>query len=201
MGFFTKREGYKKPDLNAPRFRRDKLSVLSLDLYKRFMKSKYKVDVDYETYKKIVRNFNSKIREKVISHRDGVEFPEQLGFLFIGTCPKSKQDLIDVLNSAKLDKKIKHKNWESNQYVCKIFYSNFSSKYKFANRELWYFVGNRKFKRSVSAAFPDNWNKYIKVSPISKVSEFFKKQGVKAIKVQKHDRTRGGIDFSNTQPE
>lgn len=199
MGFYVKKEGYKKPDVKGPRFGRTRLNILNMDLYKRFKKDNPGIDISYEDYKKIILAFNEKIVERVISHRDGVEFPDQLGYLFIGTCPKIPV-IVDPVTSSEYNKKINFKNWDSNQYVCKIFYSNYGTKYKFRNREMWYFVPCRIFKRTVSANFAKNWNSYIKVSPISKVSTLFKRQGITAIKVKKHDYSRR-VDFSDTQPD
>lgn len=200
MGFYVKRSGYKKPDVNAPRFRRDRLNVLSEESYKKFKEKNPSIKIDFKTFRKIILDFNSLFRDKVIENREGVEFPEQLGYIFIGTCPKIAQ-ITDPITSAEYDVKINFKNWESNQYVCKIFYSNFGTKYKFANQNLWYFVPCRKFKRSVSATFSSNWNRYIKISPITRVSNFFKDKTIRSIKVWKNDYKNRRIDFSDTQPE
>jgi len=199
-GYFAKKPGYKKPDVTAPRFRRARLNLISVELFKRFKEKNPSIDIDFQTFKKVILAFNKKIRQKVIEHRDGVEFPEQLGYVFIGTCPRAKV-IVDPITSSEHDKKINFKNWDSNQYVCKIFYSNYGTKYKFAGRDLWYFVPCRKFKREVSAGFASNWNRYIKVSPISKISNFFKSQDYKGIKVKKHDYNNRRVDFSDTQPE
>lgn len=201
MGYFVKKEGYKKPDLNAPRFKRERLNLLTKELFKKYKEQHPSIDIDFEMFKKIIISFNSKIVEKTIEHRDGVEFPEQLGYLFIGTCPRVTGPIIDPVTSSKYDKKINFKNWDSNQYVCKIFYSNYGPKYKFVNRELWYFVPSRVFKRSVSAVFVKNWNRFIKVSPISKISSFFRAQNAKSIKVKPNDYKHRRVDFSDTQPE
>lgn len=199
MGYFAKREGYKKPDVNAPRYRRGWLDVLGSELYDKFKAANPEIEIDYKTFKTIIRTFNRKIVEKVLEHRDGVEFPGQLGYLFIGTCPKTK--MADHVTSSEYDRKIHFTNYDSNQYICKIFYSNYGTKYKFSNRELWYFVPGRKFKRAASAVFIKNWNRFIKVSPFSKVSGLFRSQGVKSIKVAKHDYKNRRVDFSDTQPE
>lgn len=202
MGFYAKREGYKAPDIKAPRFRRQRLSILDQELFKKFLRDNPDVTIDFKTFKRIILAFNRKIRDSVIDHRDGVELPEQIGYLFIGTCPrKIKVPNTDPVLSAEYDKNINYKNWDSNQYVCKIFYSNYGTKYRFANRYLWFFTPGRTFKRSVSKAYRIHWNKYIKISPISKISSFFRAQGIKTIKVQKHDYKNRRVDFSDTQPE
>lgn len=200
-GFYAKKPGYKKPDLNAPRFTRDRLNILTPELFRKFKKENPSIDIDFHTYRKIILAFNNKIVDKIMEHRDGVEFPDQLGYIFVGTCPKAISPVVDPVTSSEYDKKINFKNWDSNQYICKIFYSNYGTKYKFLNRELWYFVPSRRFKRGISAIFIDNWNRFIKVSPISKISNFFKAQDYKGIKVKKHDYNNRRVDFSNTQPD
>jgi len=202
VGFYAKREGYKAPDIKAPRFRRQRLSVLNPELFKKFRQENPGIDIDFKTFKRIILSFNRKVRDMVIEHRDGVELPEQIGYLFIGTCPRKSKTLnTDPLLSAENEKNINYKNWDSNQYVCKIFYSNYGTKYRFANRHLWFFTPCRTFKRSVSKAYRVNWNKYIKISPISKISSFFRSQGIKTIKVQKYDYKNRRVDFSGTQPD
>lgn len=202
MGFYAKKEGYKKPDLNAPRFRRKRLDVLNIELYRKFKKKNPTIKITYKEYRYLVKAYNSMITKMVIHNRDGVELPDQLGYIFIGSCPRiTTVPNVDVLNSRELDQKINHKNWGSNQYVCKIFYSNYSTKYKFINRKFWFFDGCRKFTRAVSMNYRRQWNKYIKVSPFSKISFILRSEGVQKIKIKRHDRHRRRIDFSDTQPE
>lgn len=199
-GFFIKRDGYKKPDTSAPRFRRERLNVLTPELFRKFKRQNPEINIDYQTFRKVILSFNKKIWVKVLENREGVELPERLGYIFIGTCPKAS-GITDPITSAEYDRKIDHKNWDSNQYVCKIFYSNYGTKYKFANSGMWYFVASRKFKRAASATFVKNWNRYVKVSPISKVSNFFKDKTIKGVKVQRYDYNNRRVDFSDTQPD
>lgn len=202
MGFYVKKEGYKKPDVKAPRFRKERLCVISEDLFRRYKEKYPKSEIDYKTFRKIILTFNRTVSEKIVTHRDGVELPEQLGYIFIGACPKISRTLnVDPTLSAEYNKKLQHKNWGSNQYVCKIFYSNYGTKYRFLHREIWFFTACRKLKRSASKSFLTNWNKYIKVSPISKVSNFFRAQGGKSLKITPYDYKHRRIDISNTQPE
>ena len=39
---------------------------------------------------KVIKSFNGKVWEGVIDNRNGIELPESLGYLFIGSCPPSK---------------------------------------------------------------------------------------------------------------
>ena len=103
---------------------------------------------------------NEKIWKEVIENRDGVELPYSLGYLFIGTCPAAKSVNTDYALSKKYGKVLQNKNWETDGKIAKIFYTNYTTKYRFRNRELWGFVACRDFKRSVAREYPKNWNKY-----------------------------------------
>jgi hypothetical protein len=49
------------------------------------------------------------------------------------------------------------------------------------NRELWKFVANRDFKRSVAKSYPENWNTYIVVDPTKKLRLENRKQYYKSV--------------------
>ena len=77
---------YKKPDLNAPRFRPKKHNILNKAFCDK-LRSKHK-DLEHltdEEIKNVIKTFNSNIWETAIDNRDGVELPEQLGYIFIGS--------------------------------------------------------------------------------------------------------------------
>ena len=168
------------PDLTAPRFRPTRLSLMNKEFFKKFY-DKYPqyIDIDEDTLKKIISSFNKKIWQEVIENRDGVELPKNLGFLFVGTCLPPKKHNTDYDTSVKYEKKIMHKNFESDGYVAKIFYTNYASKYKFKSRELWQFKGHRDFTRAVSKAYPENWKKYVQVENFQLINKLFKKSKTK----------------------
>lgn len=173
---------YKKPDLNAPRYRPKKLNLTNIDFYNQFVKDNPKYSsLSHNDFKKIISTFNGRIWEKVIQERDGVELPEQLGYLFIGTCPRKKSN-VDFDKSARYGVKLQNQNWESDNYTAKIFYTNFETKYKFKHNDLWGFVGVRDFKRNVGKTYPKEWKKYLMVDNMTKVSRLFRKQQFKDLK-------------------
>lgn len=167
---------FKQPDLNAPRFRPRKLNILTQDTYKEFLTRypKYR-HLKYEDYKKIITSFNGKIWESVIDNRDGVELPEQLGYVFIGTCPRKSSDNTDYAKSKLYGKKLQQQNWESDQYVAKIFYTNFEVKYRFRFHHMWGFSAVRDFKRSVAKTYPEEWKKYPVIDNFQKISRLLRK--------------------------
>jgi hypothetical protein len=168
----------KKPDLNAPRFRYSGLRVITEEFVDNFRKKNpaYK-DITLGEFKSIVKKFNETLWREVIENRDGIQLPEGLGYLFIGTCqPSTKRTNYDFTNSTKYNKAIQNRNWETDGKVAKIFYWSWAEKYHYKNREVWGFTACRNFKRAVSKEYPLNWTMYHIVDPKKKIREQFKKQ-------------------------
>ena len=169
----------KKPDLNAPRYRPKKLNFTNVDFYNRFIEEHPKyANVTADKFKEVINSFNGKIWETVIENRDGVELPEQLGYLFIGTCPRKKSN-VDFSKSKEHGVIIQHQNWESDNYAAKIFYTNYETKYRFKHHEMWGFSGIRNFKRTVAQTYPVNWKKYVMVDNLVRISRIFRKEKYK----------------------
>jgi len=167
---------FKTPDLNAPRYRRKVYNTVSPEFIK-LLKQKVHACENYTDaeLRNIINTYNENIYKTVIEIRDGIELQSQLGHLFIGSCPKSrKRSNVDMKTSAEYAEKVKHRNFESDQHIAKIFYTVYADKYRFKNHELWAFNGSRYFTRAVSHAYPENWKKYIEIDPLKKVSMIFK---------------------------
>ena len=82
---------FKKPDLNAPRYREKRLGLLNEQTIKEFKDKKpLYSDIDNVKLKKIIKLYNTNLWKAVIENRDGVELPDSLGYMFIGTCKASK---------------------------------------------------------------------------------------------------------------
>lgn len=178
---------YKKPDLNAPRYRPKKLNLTNTDFYNRFITDHPKLsELSIKDFKKIISAFNGKIWEKVVDERDGVQLPEQLGFVFIGTCPRKKSN-VDFEKSGIYGVKLQNQNWESDNYIAKIFYTNYETKYRFKNNELWGFAGVRNFKRKLASVYPQEWKKYIQVDNMIRVSRLFR--------IEKYKQSKRTEDF------
>lgn len=176
---------YNKPDLNAPRYRPKKLNLTNQEVYQKFLDENPRFGTLTVTqFKDVIKTFNGKIWNKVIDSRDGVELPEQLGYLFIGSCPRKINDNPDRVKSMQYGIKVQNQNWESDQFVAKIFYTNFETKYRFKHHEMWGFTGLRDFKRSVAHTYPTEWKKYVQVDNLVKVSLLFRKQKLKDFKKQ-----------------
>ena len=179
-------KNYKAPDLNAPRYRKKALSLLNADFYKEF-KDKYPQykDLDNKILKEIIVTYNGLIWENVINEREGVEFPESLGYVFIGSCTSQTRFGADHNKSVQTGVKVKNLNWDTDGKLCKIVYTNYSFKYTFRFRDLWSFTAVRQFKRSVSHAYKEQWQKYIVLYDLIKVSQVFKEGEIKMYSKQR----------------
>lgn len=168
---------FKTPDLNAPRYRAKTTTLLNKKVYEAFKEkySKY-ADMSLEEFKKIINTFNKNIADEVINNRDGVELPEKLGYLFVGKCEKkASNDNIDYGNSIKYKKQVSHRNWESDGYLAKIFYTNYAFKYRIKDRELWEFKANKDFRKKTSESFSELYSKYVLVTDKQKISDLYNK--------------------------
>lgn len=167
---------FKTPDLTAPRFRPKKQNLLNKNFHKKLVDKNPKLkDVTLDQVKDVVKLFNGKIWKSVIEHRDGIDLPESLGKIFIGSV-KKKGGAVDYKKSKELGYTVTHRNWESDDNLAKIFYTTFESKYKFNFHQLWGFTGVRDFKRDLASTYQSDWKKYISVAPDQKVSRLFRKQ-------------------------
>jgi len=166
---------FKKPDLNAARFREKSIHVLNMNLYKKFKKKFLEYDITYQEFKNIIKTYNNQLADAIIENRDGVELPEGLGYIFIGSCPQlTKRVNIDYKKSSQYGVITTHRNWNSDNKVMKIFFTNSQVKYKLKNKQIWSFVATREFKRKASKNFTDDWNKYIFINNNRKISMLFK---------------------------
>ena len=98
---------FKAPNLKAPRFRPKRITLLNKNTYNEF-KERYPMfkNIADSTLKEIIKVFNKKIWEGVIENRDGIELPNSLGYLFIGTCKAAKTVNINYALSKKNVKQI-----------------------------------------------------------------------------------------------
>jgi hypothetical protein len=167
---------FKAPNLKAPRYREKVLGLLNSELIKEF-KDKYPIyeNIDDAKLKSIIRLYNTKLWEEVINSREGVELPDSLGYLFIGTCPAAKSINTNYSLSKEYGKVLQNRNLQTDGKIAKIFYTNYSTKYRFKNRELWQFKAVRQFKRAVAKTYPKQWPKYIVMENKQRVADMYKK--------------------------
>jgi len=180
------KKSYKKPDVKAPRFRQKGKVLVTDTLINKFKKKypKYK-DITKVKFNNIIKLFNEEVWSEVIENRDGVQLPEGIGYIFIGSCKNVKKYNFDFKTSSEYNTSVENKNWETDGNVAKIFYSSYSEKYHYKNRECWNFFACRNFKRSVSEEYPKRWTMYHEVNPHKKINEQFVKMARKEYAVKK----------------
>lgn len=180
---------FKKPDVKAPRFRPEVHNVLNKEFFEKFKEKhpKYK-DVDNTLLKKIAKNFNRNVFQSVIDKRDGVQLPETIGWLFIGTCQESKKQNVDFAKSNKYGITVTNRNWETDGKLAKIFFTSHAPKHKMKNREFWSFVACREFKRAVAKSYPENWNTYVVVDATTKLRLTYQKAILKEMGLKKQQK-------------
>jgi len=176
---------FNNPDVKGARFRPDVLNVFNPKLVKEFKKRypKYK-NLDYKLLKEVMRKFNNAIFQEVIDARDGIQLPESLGWLFIGTCQQSKKPNVDFAKSRKYGVTVTNKNWETDGKLAKIFFTNYAPKHRMRNREYWGFTACREFKRTVAKTYPENWNTYVVVDATQRLKLAYNKAVYKEIKIK-----------------
>lgn len=180
---------FKKPDVKAPRFRPDMHSVLNKEFFKLFKEKypKYK-SMDDKVLRDIVKKFNTAVYQTVIDKRDGVQLPETIGWIFIGTCQQSKKKNIDFAKSVKYGMTVSNNNWDTDGKLAKIFFTSHAPKHKMRNREFWSFIAGRDFKRSVAKTYPDNWNMYVAVDATAKLRRTYQKAMAREAAINIQDR-------------
>lgn len=178
------------PNLKAPRFRSEHKIVLDSSTCKEIKKKVFAAkDLSENEIKTIVLTFNELLYKTAIENRDGVQLPDRLGHIFIGTCPKKKSVNIDYKKSADYNQVVQHRNWESDGYLAKIFYTSYPKKYNFRHKELWKFVATRNFTREVGKTYPENWKMYVEVDPKRNINRTFSKN-VERIEEQESDAVK-----------
>jgi hypothetical protein len=153
---------FNKPNVKASRYRPEVYSLLNKKFFDKFKNKypKYK-DMTNLELRNIIKKFHEHVFNTVIEKRDGIQLPEQIGWLFIGACESSKKRNVDYAKSNKYGVEVSYNNWNTDGRLAKIFFTSNAPKHKMKNREFWRFVGCRNFKRSVAKAFSENWNNYI----------------------------------------
>lgn len=181
---------YNKADKKAPRFTQSSISFLNKDLFKKFYDKypKYK-DYSEEDIRNVINTYNELLSEAAISNRDGVELPEGLGYIFIGSCKAPIKKNIDHSKSAIAGVPVINRNLGSDSYLAKIFYTNYEHKYKFKHRKLWKFKGSRNFTQAVSKAYKEEWPKYIVVENYVKISSLYKETRLRHKSIERSKAT------------
>jgi hypothetical protein len=166
----------KAPDLNAPRFRLPVHNPLSNSFCDNMrVKHASLKHLTNDQIKSVIKAFNGLIQDQVINTRDGIQLPEHLGHLHIGSY-KSTGPNIDFKASVQYGQIIQRRNFHTDGLVAKIVYANGKDKYLFKNKFLWSFSAVRQFKRAVSKFFPEQWPMYLQMDSLQRLNKSYANQ-------------------------
>lgn len=179
---------FKSPDLHKPRFRKKYTCVINQELVREFCKKypQYR-KLKPTMFRQIILAFHDELVKGIIDNRDGIQLPEGLGYIFIANCQKPKKPAIDFGASIKANEKVYHANWESDNHLMKIMYSNAEVKYKLSNKELWAVNMVYDQKKRISAAYRTNWNKYHIIPNMKGIQNMFKRNKKSAFRDSKRE--------------
>lgn len=151
----------KPNDRTGKRFRASagRTNVLTPELFTSYKEKYPKSEIDYKTFKGVIARLSTLIINHVQEDRDGYQLPQMLGYLFVGSY-KPARKAIDYKKSQELGLEVYHNNFDTDGLACKIFFSNYASKYKMVFRQLWKFKAHRTFQDQVSQTFKKNYKIY-----------------------------------------
>lgn len=165
---------YNKPDLNKPRYKRDTLRLLNQAFFSKFREKYPNSTLTNKQLKSIIVTFHQKCIKQVVDTRDGLDLYNGLGFIFVGAC-KIKDKHTDHKLSGELETLIHTKDWDTNQWICKVCYTNYAQKYRFKNASFWGFEPSRTLSRATSEAFKNNHKLYVITDNFKKFNRLFKR--------------------------
>jgi len=184
---------YREPDRKAPRFRYSTFKSINQDFFLKFKKDNPDLFFSFRDVKNILKIFHLLCLDIIANTRDGLELPEQLGYILLGKFKSADFEPIDEQTSKKYNRKVYYKNWESNEWVCKIFYSNYASKYRFKNAKLWAFQPGRPMTKKTSKAFTKNPYMYLYADHYSRISRLFRDHNRKLREIIKQQKLNSDL--------
>ncbi len=170
-------KSYKAPDKKAPRFRLNRHTLTTEDVFDKFRK-KYP-DYNHYTNKQLVEfidKFHEKLYLGVVENRDGIELPERLGHIFIGTCKPKKGVNPNRRLSIVYGKEVRNTNFETDNFMAKIFYTNYINRYLFADGDIWKMTATREFKKKVGSTYPKKWKMYHIIDNLQLISDLYNRK-------------------------
>jgi len=170
---------FRAPNIKGPRFRKKFHETLNRDFYKEFLQDNPQYsDISYEKFSEIIAHGLTKAWNVTLTERDGIELPIG-GSIFVASTKIKVKNNYDIQASIKANAPIKHRNYDTDGHVAKIYYSPHLAKIFGRDRSMWSFKGNRLYKRALSKAYPKNWKKYRMVIGIHGIIKSYHKNRVR----------------------
>lgn len=176
---------FRAPNIKGKRFRKGYTPVLTKELFEKFIKNhpQHK-SLSIEKFTEIITHSSQRMWESIIEERDGLELPSG-GSIFLGSTKILAKNNYNIQASIKANTPVKHRNYETDGYVAKIYYTPRLSKIPMRERSIWAFKANRTFRRTVSQTYPLEWKKYIAVVNTFKITKEYNKSKLKQYSEQR----------------
>lgn len=156
---------FRAPNIKGPRFRKCFKRVLTKELYKKFLLAHPNHTISFDTFCRTINLSLTKMWNITLNERDGIDLPIG-GSVFIGSTKIKVKNNYDIQASIKANSPIKHRNYDTDGYVAKIYYSPHLAKVSGRDRSIWTFKGARDYKRALSKVYPIAWKKFIVVAEL-----------------------------------
>lgn len=157
---------FRAPNIQGPRFRKNYKRVLTKSLYVKFLLAHPKHStITFKEFEDTINKGLAKMWQITLEERDGIELPMG-GSVFVGSTKIKVKNNYDIQASIKANAPIKHRNYDTDGYVAKIYYSPHLARISGRDRSIWSFKGNRDYKRALSTIYPKNYKKYIVVAEL-----------------------------------
>lgn len=158
---------YAKPDTAAPRHRQQVTKMHHLPGFFDDVRERKPLIAHY-TDKQIKDTFKDFITSTLVPYiqenRDPVEFPFNMGHMFLGIYGKWSKGRIDHNTSADIGLEVHHRNGSTDGYGIAIFWtiSGLTSNHGFANNHMWGFKPSKKFIREANSKIREEEGAYKK---------------------------------------
>jgi mRNA-degrading endonuclease YafQ of YafQ-DinJ toxin-antitoxin module len=157
----TQLREYAKPDVSAPRHRQKVTKMHQVPGIFDELRERKPLLKNYtdKQLKDIYKDFiKTKVVPYVENNREPLEFPFNMGHMFLGIYGKWSKGRVDHNSSADLGLEVHHRNGSTDGYGICIFWtiSGLTSNHGFANNHMWGFKPAKKFIREANRKVRDD---------------------------------------------
>jgi len=156
-----------------PRFRKKHYNCSSKEVWKDFKKKNPEYNINYEDWKRLIKQYNTFLSEQVIDNTNGIQLPHVLGHMMIFSCDPPEHSF-NFKRALQYKKPARYLNLHTDGRIATIGYCN-NLRYGAIQFGLcWKFIADRNFKTKVSKAFSKNHNFYIKIPNYQRMRDVMK---------------------------
>jgi hypothetical protein len=152
----------RKPDLKAKRDRKPEgKNYPNGDTYEFFKAAHPDTELSLSDIQTIIKSFTLKVRDIVMSERDGFEITGFAHVIIISR--KGNRRAMNMKASIEKGYRIDHLNFETDGLRCIIKMSVANRKFNNMHKKAWEFTACRPFKREASKRFKTNYYKFMEI--------------------------------------